>query len=140
MEIRQFEDEDEPGVSALWREVFPHDRPWNEPAAIIRRKRLVQRSLFFVAVLDSAIVGTAVGGYDGYRGWVYHVAVSPEHRRRGIGSALLGRLEEALREEGCPKLNLQVYTHNAGVVAFYEKLGYRVEERISLGKPLQTDP
>jgi ribosomal protein S18 acetylase RimI-like enzyme len=139
MEIRPFEERDEPAVVALWRAVFPVDRPWHDPVEIIRRKRALQREWFFVASLDSAVVGTALGGYDGHRGWVYHVAVSPGHRRLGIGSALVRRVEDALRAAGCPKINLQVFTANAGVVAFYEQLGYRVEERISLGKPLILD-
>jgi ribosomal protein S18 acetylase RimI-like enzyme len=136
MIIRSFEERDEPAVTALWRAVFPADRPWHDPAEDIRRKRAFQRELFFVAELDSVVVGTVLGGYDGHRGWVYHLAVSPAHRRRGIGSALLGHVEEALRRVGCPKLNLQILAANSGVVAFYERLGYRVEERISMGKPL----
>ena len=140
MEIRPFEERDEPAVIALWEAVFPADRPWNDPAEIIRRKRAIQRELFFVAALDSDVVGTAFGGYDGNRGWVYHVAVGPGHRRLGIGSALVRRVEDALRAAGCPKVNLQVHATNAGVVAFYEQLGYRVEERISMGKPLVPGP
>jgi ribosomal protein S18 acetylase RimI-like enzyme len=137
MDIRPFEERDEPAVIQLWNAIFPEDRPWNDPAEIIRRKRAVQRELFFVAVVDADVVGTALGGYDGHRGWVYHVAVSPAHRRLGIGSALLRRVEDALCRAGCPKINLQVHAGNAGVVAFYEQLGYRVEERISMGKPLR---
>ena len=57
-------------------------------------------------------------------------------RRRGIGRALVEALEDALRERGCPKLNLQVRADNAAVQGFYEALGYRVEPRISLGKVL----
>jgi ribosomal protein S18 acetylase RimI-like enzyme len=44
--------------------------------------------------------------------------------------------EQGLTQLGCPKLNLQVRSTNADVVAFYESLGYAVEDRISLGKPL----
>jgi ribosomal protein S18 acetylase RimI-like enzyme len=137
MDIRPFEARDEPAVIKLWNEVFPEERPWNTPVEIIRRKCAIQGELFFVAVIDEDVVGTALGGYDGHRGWVYHVAVSPAHRRLGIGTTLLRRVEDALRQAGCPKINLQVLVSNAGVVAFYEQLGYRVEERISLGKPLR---
>ena len=77
-----------------------------------------------------------MGGYDGHRGWVYSVAVHPKHRRRGIGGAFIRQLEAALAERGCLKVNLQVRATNAEVVAFYEKLGYVVEERISMGKRL----
>jgi ribosomal protein S18 acetylase RimI-like enzyme len=136
MRIRPYEEADEPAVIALWRAVLPDSAPHNDPATVIRQKLSVDRDLFLVAEADAAVVGTVVGGYDGHRGWVYSVAVHPNHRRRGIGGALIRELEGALSERGCLKVNLQVRATNAGVVAFYEKLGYVVEERISMGKRL----
>jgi ribosomal protein S18 acetylase RimI-like enzyme len=136
MHIRPYEDADKPAVIALWNEVLPDSAPHNDPATTIRKKLAVERDLFFVAVVEETVVGTILGGYDGHRGWVYAVAVHPQHRRRGIGAVLLRRLEAALAERGCLKVNLQVRASNAGVVAFYEKLGYAVEERVSMGKRL----
>lgn len=49
-------------------------------------------------------------------------------------------LERCLADCGCPKVNLQVRAANAGVVPFYEKLGYAVEDRISMGRRLVPDP
>ncbi|MFV9675660.1 MAG: GNAT family acetyltransferase, partial [Anaerolineales bacterium] len=83
-------------------------------------------------------VGTAMAGFDGHRGWVYYVAVHPDYRRQGIGSALMSEVEAALAHHGCPKLNLQIRSSNAEVQAFYESLGYLIEDRISMGK--QLDP
>jgi ribosomal protein S18 acetylase RimI-like enzyme len=136
VQVRLYNDADERAVIALWQEVLPDNAPHNDPAMAIRRKRAVRDDLFFVATLDGAVVGTVMGGYDGHRGWVYALAVKPEHQRRGIGSALLRRLEEALAARGCLKVNLQVRASNAGVIAFYTKLGYDVEERVSMGKRL----
>jgi ribosomal protein S18 acetylase RimI-like enzyme len=138
MEIRCYADADEQVVIALWREVLPDSAPHNDPATAIRKKLAVERDLFFVAAIDGVVVGTVMGGYDGHRGWVYSVAVKPQHRRRGIGSTLLRRLEAALRERGCLKVNLQVRSSNAEVIAFYEKLGFGVEERVSMGKRLYS--
>lgn len=84
------------------------------------------------------MVGTVMGGYDGHHGRVYSVAVRPEHRRAGIGAALVRRLERALAECGCLKVNLQVRTSNSAVVRFYQGLGYSVEERVSMGKRLYS--
>ncbi len=134
--VRCFEAADEPGVTDLWRETLPDDRPWNTPEVIIQQKLAVQPELFFVAARGPEIVGTAIGGYDGRRGWVYCVAVDERHRRRGVGQALMNRVEQALADLGCPKLNLQVDSSNQEVVRFYESLGYRVEERVSMGKRL----
>jgi ribosomal protein S18 acetylase RimI-like enzyme len=139
MQIRPYQDSDEQPVIALWNEVLPDSAPHNDPATAIRKKLAVERDLFFVAAVDGTVVGTVMGGYDGHRGWVYSVAVRPQVQRRGIGGALLRRLEAALTERGCLKVNLQVRTSNAGVIAFYEKLGYAVEERVSMGKRLYEE-
>jgi ribosomal protein S18 acetylase RimI-like enzyme len=137
MKIRPYRESDEAAVTALWREVFPKAPAWNVPEDDIRRKLTVQRELFLVAAVGSEIVGTTMAGYDGHRGWVYYVVVSPRHRRQGIGTALMKRAEEALAQLGCPKVNLQVRASNEQVVAFYNTLGYQVEERVSMGKRLK---
>lgn len=134
MQIRVFQDEDSSAVIALWREVLPDDAPHNDPATVIRQKTSVERDLFFVATVETAIVGTAMGGYDGHRGWVYSVAVRPDYQRQGVATALISHLEAALVKRGCPKINLQVRETNKKVIAFYEKLGYQIEERVSMGK------
>jgi ribosomal protein S18 acetylase RimI-like enzyme len=77
-----------------------------------------------------------MAGYDGHRGWIYSLAVSPGHRRQSIGRTLLVHAEKALAAMGCPKVNLQVRATNSDVVEFYRKAGYALEERISLGKHL----
>jgi ribosomal protein S18 acetylase RimI-like enzyme len=138
MHVRRFQDRDAERVAALWREVFPDAPPWNDPHADIERKRAVQSELFFVATEGDRIVGTAMGGYDGHRGWVYYVAVSPGHRRRGVGASLMRAVEDALEGRGCHKLNLQVRSSNREAVEFYRRLGYRIEHRISMGKLLRS--
>jgi ribosomal protein S18 acetylase RimI-like enzyme len=134
--IRLYREADEAPVVELWTGVFPNPAPRNEPHLVIAQKLATQRDLFFVADSDGSVVGTAMGGYDGHRGWLYTVAVHRDLRRRGIGRALVQHVEASLFALGCPKVNLQVMTLNAGVVGFYERLGYRVEERISMGKPV----
>jgi ribosomal protein S18 acetylase RimI-like enzyme len=136
MKIRAFEKPDEQPVIDLWRQVFGYAARHNDPAFVIRQKLAVQSELFFVATDARHIIGTVMGGYDGHRGWIYSLAVAPQFRRHGIGAALVRHVESALRECGCPKINLQVLAANSEVVAFYQKLGYNAEERISMGKLL----
>jgi len=124
------------GVRSLWREAFPDDPPWNAANVAIPAKLAVQPELFFVALDGVEVVGSIVVGYDGHRGWLYMLAVSNSHRRRHIGSALVQEAEARLAAMGCQKINLQVRTSNAAVVEFYKKLGYMIEERISMGKRL----
>ena len=137
MEIRSYSESDEASVVELWREVFPDSPSWNHPEVDIQRKLAVQRELFLGAWLNTELVGTAMAGYDGHRGWVYHVAVKAGFRRQGIGSALMQRAERELARLGCPKLNLQVRASENEAVAFYQRLGYEIEERVSMGKRLQ---
>src|SRR5262245_59909828 len=86
--VRPFQESDQTDVIGLWETVFAYSAPHNSPLEIIKHKLAVQRELFFVAVLDGRVVGTVMGGYDGHRGWVYSLAVSPEFRRRGIGATI----------------------------------------------------
>ena len=134
MKLRLYQESDAEPVSALWQEVFPDDPSHNAPELVIDQKFAIQPELFFVADIDAAIVGTIMAGYDGHRGWLYTVAVSPQYRRLGVGSQLVRHAESAVIAMGCPKINLQVRAENAEVVMFYKKLGYVVEERISMGK------
>jgi ribosomal protein S18 acetylase RimI-like enzyme len=136
LEIRTYREADEADVVALWTRIFPDPRPWNQPQAYIRRKLAAQPELFLVGVYGARAVATVLGGYDGTRGWIYHLAVAPELRRHGFGRAMMAAAEARLRALGCPKINLQVMRTNGGVVRFYERLGYAVEDRISMGRRL----
>jgi len=135
-EIRPFLDRDQGAVVALWKEVFAGDPPWNAPAEMIRRKSTVQPELFLVAHSQENVLGTVMAGFDGVRGWIHHLAVSPSIRRTGVATRLMRAAEDGLERLGCPKVNLQVRSTNAGVVAFYRAIGYEVEERVSMGKRL----
>ena len=77
-----------------------------------------------------------MAGFDGVRGWIYHLAVSPESRRRGVGTQLVRAAETGLSKLGCPKVNIQVRASNDEVIAFYKGLGFAVEERVSMGRRL----
>ncbi len=104
---------------------------------MIENKLLVQPELLLIAEAEGRLVGAVMAGFDGTRGWIHHLAVSPAHRLRGVGTALIHAAEEGLRQIGCPKVNLQVRTENEGVVTFYRAVGYVVEQRVSLGKVLR---
>ncbi|MEO8606074.1 MAG: GNAT family acetyltransferase [bacterium] len=136
MLIRAYVDADEPDVTALWDAVFPESRPWNQPRATLARQQAVQPEMLLVGERDGRVVATVIAGYDGVRGWIYHLAVLSAARGAGAGSAMMRAAERALAARGCAKVNLQVRADNADVVRFYERLGYQVEPRVSLGKVL----
>ncbi len=78
-------------------------------------------------------------GYEGHRGWINYLAVSPDLQRHGYGRRMMEEAERLLRAEGCPKINLQVRTSNAKVVSFYKAIGFIQDDVISLGKRLEHD-
>jgi ribosomal protein S18 acetylase RimI-like enzyme len=138
LQIRPFQMSDESAVIELWR-ACNLLRPWNDPHKDIQRKLGIDPELFLVGVVDEQIVATAMLGYDGHRGWIYYLGVSPEHRQFGFGRLIMDEAEKLLRSRGCPKINLQVRTSNLEAVAFYERIGYKMDEVVSLGKRLESD-
>jgi ribosomal protein S18 acetylase RimI-like enzyme len=137
--IRPFEAADRPALEQLWGRVFAADPPRNAPAVMIDNKLKVQPELLLVGVLDEVLVGAVMAGFDGVRGWMYHLAVAPEVRRRGLATRLVHAAESGLRGLGCAKVNIQVRAANSRVVEFYRGLGYAIEERVSMGRRLDGD-
>lgn len=138
MDIRRYQDADEAAVVRLWKEC-DLVRPWNDPHKDIQRKLTVQPELFLVGLMDGSVIATVMAGFDGHRGWVNYLAVAERYRRRGLGRALMDRVEALLKDVGCPKLNMQIRSTNTAVLAFYERLGYAQDHMTSLGKRLITD-
>jgi ribosomal protein S18 acetylase RimI-like enzyme len=136
--IRPFRRGDTEAVVALWRGAGLVV-PWNDPHLDIERKLTVQPELFLVGESGGTVVATAMAGFDGHRGWVNYLAVDDARRGEGLGARLMAEAERLLSELGCPKLNLQVRSSNAGVIEFYRRLGYQVDEVASLGKRLIPD-
>jgi ribosomal protein S18 acetylase RimI-like enzyme len=136
--LRTFEAADTDAVIALWRDCGL-TRPWNDPLLDIQRKLTTQPELFLVIEDDDTTVATAMVGFDGHRGWVYYLAVSPDHRGEGHARVLMAEAERLLIERGCPKIMLMVRADNSAVIELYEHLGYGLESTRVLGKRLIPD-
>jgi ribosomal protein S18 acetylase RimI-like enzyme len=139
MEIAPYSETHFAGVKALWEEVFPDDPPRDYAEISISAKAKEHPELFLLALDGERVVGSVMAGYDGHRGWLYRVAVAKTHRHLGVGAALIQEAEKRLWALGCVKINLQVRGANQGVTAFYQNLGYVVEDRISMGKVAPDD-
>jgi ribosomal protein S18 acetylase RimI-like enzyme len=138
MEVRIFNIDDEPAVAALW-ERCGLTRSWNDPHKDIGRKLEVQPDLFLVGVMEGRVVATVMAGYEGHRGWINYLAVSPEQRSRGHGRRMMEEAERRLLALGCPKVNLQVRSTNQEAMGFYRRIGYAADEVVSFGKRLVSD-
>lgn len=136
--VRTFQPEDYPGVRRVWEASDIHLSPADSPEEL---ERALERDpdLFLVAERDGETVGAVLGRFDGFRGWVYHLAVDARFRRQGIGRALMEEVERRLTDRGCPKVNLHVEAVNEAVSAFYQALGYDRKDFIFMGKWLRED-
>lgn len=137
-ELRPIAAADTEAVLVLWREVFPQyedpSRPQRAPRINVERKLAQADGLFWGAWRDDRLLGTAMAGWDGHRGWLYAVGVAPQVRGQGVARALVAHAERELAARGCPKVNLQVLADAAGALAFWKALGYAPDPVTSLGK------
>jgi GNAT superfamily N-acetyltransferase len=135
MQFRNVTPDDSEAVRALWQRAglslgLGDDRP-----GFVRRLAR-DAELFFVGEVEGRIVACVMGCYDGRRGWVNHLAVEPAMQGNCIGRIMLAELERRLRLLGCPKINLLIERGNAGVVDFYAKAGYALDDLIFMEKVL----
>lgn len=130
--------QDYPAVIALWNACGPgvQVRRSDEPAEI-EKKITRDPDLFLLAESGGAIVGSVLGGFDGRRGLVYHLAVAAEFRRHGIASLLMNELENRLRAKGCIKSYLLVTRENSEAMGFYERRGWERMDLHIYGKNLK---
>jgi ribosomal protein S18 acetylase RimI-like enzyme len=112
-------------------------RPWNDPEADLRRAAGGGSSCVLAAIEDDdGLLGTAMVGHDGHRGWVYYLAVDAAQRGRGLGRQMMEACEDWVRSRGIPKIQLMVRATNRGTIGFYEHLGYADSEVVVLGHRL----
>ena len=137
--ISPITDADVPQVIALWQRCGL-TRPWNDPAADIALARRGTNAAILIGRADGAIVASALVGHDGHRGWVYYVAVDPDHQKKDYGRAIMAAAEDWLRTQAIEKLQLMVRPDNTQVRAFYDRLGYETQERVVYAKWLDGRP
>ena len=134
MKIVPYRDPDFADVVALW-DACGISAPQNDPARDIPFARDAANAMLFVGRHeDGRLIGSILAGHDGHRGWLYKLAVAPDHRGRGFGRALVRHAEDWLAACGVPKINLMIRDTNADVRGFYARLGYAEEPRIVMGK------
>ena len=110
----------------------------SDTRAEIEKKIARDPDLFLIAEIDENIVGSVIGGFDGRRGLIYHLAVAKAFRERGIGSQLLNEVEARLRAKGCLKSYLMVTPDNEEAAHYYERHGWHHMDYVRLyGKELQ---
>jgi ribosomal protein S18 acetylase RimI-like enzyme len=139
VEIRDFSfPDDYEEVCVLWKNAGAgiQLRRSDTPEEIVKKLQH-DPDLFLLATADNKIVGTVMGGFDGRRGLIYHLAVNIDHREKGIGSLLMDEVERRLRKKGCIKSYLLVTKENESAIRFYEKRGWQnMDSLLIYGKDL----
>lgn len=82
----------------------------------------------FVAEDETGIIGVIMAGHDGRRGYIYHTAVNPQYRKKGIATALVEHVMSSLKSCGINKAALVVFGRNESGNAFWEKIGFTQRE------------
>ena len=124
---------DAPAMQLLWRQF------WSEQAyeANLVSKITSDPELVIVAETDGAIVGTVIGGWDGWWPWVYRLAVSKTHQRQGIATELLRLIHSRLMARGADGACAIVNPDNAAMYALLKKLGYTEKKQRLLTCPMK---
>jgi ribosomal protein S18 acetylase RimI-like enzyme len=135
--IREIRAVDGDALRSLWRDVGFHGLGDDDRSLA----RLARRNpgLVLVAAQGSRIVGSALGAWDGRRGWIYHVATAQSHRRQGIAQRLIDQIEAGLVSLGCPKVNVIVRPDSDGGAEFWAARGYGPAAGRQYGKELEGE-
>ncbi len=133
--IRACREEDFPSLIAVWKAVGLTLGASDTPEEL---SRLLQRNPDTCLVLeeDGLIKGGVMGGFDGRRGLVHHLAVSSESQGRGYGRALMEVLDARYRQMGVVKYSFWIEADNANAVEFYLHLGYELRDLVTMSKTL----
>jgi ribosomal protein S18 acetylase RimI-like enzyme len=133
--IREFRIEDYDTVFALWQNSGPGvGISRSDTREEIAKKLQRDPDLFLVAGDGDKIIGTVIGGYDGRRGIIYHLAVDQAYRGNGIGKLLMAEVEKRLAAKGCLKAYLLVTRENLDVIEFYRALDWETMDVTLMGK------
>lgn len=138
--LREFTLADYDAVYAIWKNAGPGiGLGRSDTRDEIGKKLQRDPDLFLVALADTHLIGTVIGGYDGRRGLIYHLAVEPAYRGKGIAKLLMDEIERRLIDKGCLKAYLLVLEGADDVVDYYEHRGWEAMPVTIMGKSFQSE-
>lgn len=137
--IRVMGMEDYPQLIDLWSNT--ENIGLSDADSAVNLKAFLQRNpgLNFVALVDDKIIGAVLGGHDGRRGAIYHLAVNKEYRKEGYGQALLEHCLVAFADIGIERCHIHVYADNQSGLDFWQKNGwFKRPELVLLSKDISS--
>lgn len=123
MRIQEYAPSDYDEVVKLWIKCGLIKR--NSQATKQQLSTFLERGMFLLSKNESGrIIGTVMGGWDGWRGWIYKLAVAQEERRKGIATELLNEIATRLHKVGATITRAYVENQNEASLSLFSKLGY----------------
>ena len=98
----------------------------------IERMLIRNPDLFLIGIIKDKIVAVVMGGFDGRRGYVHHLAVDPKYQRSGYGTRLMSKLNENFRQKSIHKIHLFVEKRNIEAMNFYRTLGWEIRDYLAM--------
>jgi ribosomal protein S18 acetylase RimI-like enzyme len=129
--------EDIPQITSWWDGIDSLSKP-PDPRREVPEWRPPLGSVLIGKQAGNVVAGAAVA-FDGHQGWIYAVWVEPEVRQQGLGRLIVSEAEAWLLKRGAETVQLQIRYSNLAVLRFFEKLGYRFQDIVVLGKSLRTE-
>lgn len=125
MKIEKFAIENYDEIIRLWRKVDLTITSSDSKEEVERMLQL-NPDLFLIGKIDEKIIGVVMGGFDGRRGYVHHLAIDPKYQKKGFGKMLVDELMKKFREKKVHKVHLFIEKRNNDVITFYQKLGWEM--------------
>lgn len=128
--IREMQNEDILTVQSLWISVG-FEKCYSDQFDEVKRMITRNPELCLVLIKEQNIIGAVMGGFDGRRGWIHHLAIHPEHQKQGMGNLLMTELTNRFDRMGVVKLKLEILESNSSVINFYKSIGWNLRSELT---------
>lgn len=94
----------------------------------IKKMLTLNPNLFLIGKVNNKVIAVVMGGFDGRRGYVHHLAVDPLHQKKGYGKMIMDELINRFRKIGVHKIHLFIERDNQDVINFYKNLEWQIRD------------
>ncbi|MCG3218023.1 MAG: GNAT family N-acetyltransferase [Candidatus Heimdallarchaeota archaeon] len=133
MHIRIYQESDYSEVFKLWKEVGIFIS-YSDKEEEVNKILIANPKTFLVGTIEGKVIGTVIGGYDGRRGLIHHLAVLLNEQGKGYGKKLMLEVEKRFAEMGVVKSHLLIDSDNRKVIDFYIRLGWELRDLAVMSK------
>ena len=129
--IRSLVQEDYDDMVTLWEESGLSYRSKGRDSKELLQKQIEENpDLYLGALINDKLIGCVLATFDGRKGWINRLAVSPEYRKQGIGQQLIDAAEKALKKRGATVIGVLIFDTNTASLNLFEKMGYTIHDNI----------